>query len=130
MLKKSIENGSAYAKFAEFVKSQGGDVSVLDDCDSIINARYIVDIVSENSGYVSSIQSELIGETAMILGGGRQNKGDDIDHSVGVVLSKKVGVTIQIQMVSFFVHSLLPRDTKHITYKLTCPVCNFREVIN
>ena len=91
MLKKSIEDGSAYAKFAEFVKRQGGDVSVLDDCDSIINARYIVDIVSENSGYVSSIQSELIGETAMILGGGRQNKGDDIDHSVGVVLSKKVG---------------------------------------
>ena len=38
MLKKSIENGSAYAKFAEFVKRQGGDVSVLDDCDSIINA--------------------------------------------------------------------------------------------
>ena len=91
MLKKSIEDGSAYAKFAEFVKRQGGYVSVLDDCDSIINARYIVDIVSENSGYVSSIQSELIGETAMILGGGRQNKGDDIDHSVGVVLSKKVG---------------------------------------
>ena len=91
MLKKSIENGSAYAKFAEFVKRQGGDVSVLDDCDSIINASYIVNVVSENSGYVSSIQSELIGETAMILGGGRQNKGDDIDHSVGVVLSKKVG---------------------------------------
>lgn len=91
MLKKSIEDGSAYAKFAEFVKRQGGDVSVLDDCDSIINASYIVNVVSENSGYVSSIQSELIGETAMILGGGRQNKGDDIDHSVGVVLSKKVG---------------------------------------
>ena len=91
MLKKSIEDGSAYAKFTEFVKRQGGDVSVLDNCDSIINASYIVDVVSENSGYVSSIQSELIGETAMILGGGRQNKGDDIDHSVGVVLSKKVG---------------------------------------
>ena len=91
MLKKSIEDGSAYAKFAEFVKRQGGDVSVLDDCDSIINASYIVNVASENSGYVSSIQSELIGETAMILGGGLQNKGDDIDHSVGVVLSKKVG---------------------------------------
>ena len=103
MLKKSIEDGSAYAKFAEFVKRQGGDVSVLDDCDSIINASYIVNVVSENSGYVSSIQSELIGETAMILGEGdngedageegdhHQNKGDDIDHSVGVVLSKKVG---------------------------------------
>ena len=91
MLKKSIEDGSAYAKFAEFVKRQGGDVSVLDDCDSIINASYIVNVASENSGYVSSIQSELIGEKAMILGGGRQNKGDDIDHSVGVVLSKKVG---------------------------------------
>lgn len=91
MLKKSIEDGSAYAKFTEFVKRQGGDVSLLDACDSIINASYIVNVVSENSGYVSSIQSELIGETAMILGGGRQNKGDDIDHSVGVVLSKKVG---------------------------------------
>ena len=31
----------------------------------------------------------------MILGGGRQNKEDKIDHYVGVVLSKKVGDAVK-----------------------------------
>lgn len=91
MLLNTIKDGSAYAKFIEFVKRQGGDISVFDDCGSFVKADYIVQVKSAYEGYVQSIQSELIGEAAMLLGGGRQNKDDIIDHSVGVVLSKKVG---------------------------------------
>ena len=52
-------------------------------------ADYTVDITADKEGYVHHIQSELIGEASMILGGGRQNKEDKIDHYVGVVLFKE-----------------------------------------
>ena len=90
MLRRTIEDGSAYAKFLEFVKRQGGDISVFDDLSEWIKTEYVVDVQSEKEGYVHQIQSEMIGEAAMILGGGRKSKGDTIDHSVGVVLEKKV----------------------------------------
>ena len=52
-------------------------------------------MTADKEGYVHHIQSELIGEASMILGGGRQNKEDKIDHYVGVVLSKKVGDAVK-----------------------------------
>ena len=92
MLKKVIEDGSAYARFIEFVKRQGGDISVFDnDCQDLSKTAYTVAVNAGCEGYINNIQSELIGEASMILGGGRVNKGDDIDHAVGIVLSKKVG---------------------------------------
>lgn len=91
MLNRVIEDGSAYNKFLEFVKRQGGDTGIFDDCKSLAKTDYMVNVTAIKAGYVHHIQSELIGEAAMILGGGRQNKDDKIDHSVGVVLAKKVG---------------------------------------
>lgn len=95
MLRRTIEDGSAYAKFLEFIERQGGDISIFDDCNSLTKARYTMDVLSDKDGYVYSIQSELIGETAMILGGGRRTKEDIIDYSAGVVLAKKVGDTVK-----------------------------------
>ncbi len=92
MLKKVIKDGSAYDKFLEFVKRQGGDISIFnDECHNLVKTDYVSCVTAEYEGYINHIQSELIGEASMILGGGRVNKGDEIDHSVGVVLSKKVG---------------------------------------
>ena len=67
MLQNSIDDGSAYNKFLEFIKRQGGDITVFDDLD------------------------EFTGEASMILGGGRMTKEDVIDYSVGVKLSAKRG---------------------------------------
>ena len=54
-----------------------------------------MDIKSPVSGYIAGIQSENIGNAVMMLGGGRQKKDDSIDHSVGVVLKKKVGKQVK-----------------------------------
>ena len=77
------------------LNGRGGDISIFDDCKSLKKADYTVDITADKEGYVHHIQSELIGEASMILGGGRQNKEDKIDHYVGVVLSKKVGDAVK-----------------------------------
>lgn len=91
LLKDTITNQTAYRKFCEFVKMQGGDVTVLESPQNLIHATIIKDIVSEHSGYISHIQSDEIGRAVMLLGGGRQTKDSMIDSSVGIVLRKKVG---------------------------------------
>ena len=54
-----------------------------------------MDIKSPESGYIAGIQTENIGNAVMMLGGGRQKKGDSIDHSVGVIIKKKVGEQVK-----------------------------------
>ncbi len=90
-LRMTIEDGRAYNKFKEFVAAQGGDVSYIDDYDKLVNVTEQIDITSDKTGYVKSIQAYYIGESVMILGGGREKKGDAIDHNVGLILTKKVG---------------------------------------
>ena len=91
MLQNSIDDGSAYNKFLEFIKRQGGDITVFDDLDKFTECNYKIEVKADKEGYVQRIESELIGEASMILGGGRMTKEDVIDYSVGVKLSAKRG---------------------------------------
>ena len=82
---KVINDGRAYNKFLEFVKYQHGDISTL-----AVSQDTIV-IKSEKEGTLKEINAKKIGEVSMLLGSGRQKKGDDIDHTVGIVLNKEIG---------------------------------------
>lgn len=95
ILKKTIEDGSAYRKFKEFIESQGGNPSDVDNCHDLIKVNQVLDIKSFQSGYIAGIQTENIGNAVMMLGGGRQKKCDSIDHSVGVIIKKKVGEQVK-----------------------------------
>ena len=78
-------------RMAEFVKAQGGDPDAVYNTDKLKISDTITEVCADSDGYIQSIQSELIGKSSMILGGGRAAKDDVIDLSVGVVLSKKIG---------------------------------------
>lgn len=80
-----IENGKAYEKFLEMVKSQGGKI------EDIKVAPKIFSIKSNKAGYINGINTEGLGEIVKEIGGGREKKDDVIDYGVGIVLSKKVG---------------------------------------
>ena len=90
-LERVISDGSALDKMAEFVKAQGGDPDAVYNTDKLKVSDTITEVCADSDGYIQSIQSELIGKSSMILGGGRAAKDDVIDLSVGVVLSKKIG---------------------------------------
>ena len=90
-LERVISDGSALEKMAEFVKAQGGDPDAVYNTDKLKVSDTITEVCADSDGYIQSIQSELIGKSSMILGGGRAAKDDVIDLSVGVVLSKKIG---------------------------------------
>jgi pyrimidine-nucleoside phosphorylase len=90
-----VENGSAFTKFKQLVKAQGGDVSYVDQPEKMEMARFIESIASPTSGYIAQIHARLIGEAAVDLGAGRAKKGDQIDHAVGFLVLRKVGEYVQ-----------------------------------
>ena len=91
MLKKVIADGSAFNKFKEMVKAQGGDVSYVEHPEKFEISKNIIEIRASKAGYVKQIEALRIGENAMRLGAGRETFDDVIDMSAGIVLAKKVG---------------------------------------
>ena len=91
LAKGAVENGSAFRKLKEIVNAQGGDVKVLDNTDLFAKAKYSLNVTADESGYISRLDSEKIGISSVVLGAGRETKGEKIDHSAGIVLNKKTG---------------------------------------
>lgn len=90
----AIDSGAALAKFIEFVVAQGGDAACITQSRAL-SAPVVLDVLAERSGFVSALNAQEIGLTVVGLGGGRQKKGDSIDHRVGVVLGAKVGAEVR-----------------------------------
>jgi len=105
MLKKVVDDGSAFEKFRELIIAQGGDISYIDHPEKFPLAKNIIEISAKKSGYVKHITALEIGESAMRLGAGRETFDDVIDMSAGIVLSKKVGDKVQKGDVLCTVHT-------------------------
>ena len=91
MLEKVVQDGSAFNKFVEMVKAQGGDVEYILHPEKFELAKKIIPILSKEDGYVKEIDALEIGLSSMRLGGGRETLEDKIDMSAGIMLVKKVG---------------------------------------
>lgn len=89
LLKENIENGKALEKLKEFVEAQGGDSSYVDDVSKFPQAKYIIEVKSNKSGYINKINAEKLGLIAMELGAGRATKESIIDLAVGIKILKK-----------------------------------------
>ena len=90
-LEENIKNGKAFEKFKEFVKAQGGDIDYIDHPEKFQVSKHLIEIVSENEGYIKTIDALNIGLSSCHLGGGRIKMDDVIDMSAGIYLNKKVG---------------------------------------
>jgi pyrimidine-nucleoside phosphorylase len=88
---ENIKNGKAFEKFKEFVKAQGGDIDYIDHPEKFPVSKNLIEIKSENEGYIKTIDALTIGLGSCHLGGGRLKMGDVIDMSAGIILNKKVG---------------------------------------
>ena len=91
LLKENIENGKALEKLKEFIEAQGGDSSYVDDVSKFPQAKYIIEVKSNKSGYINKINAERLGLIAMELGAGRATKESIIDLAVGIKILKKRG---------------------------------------
>ncbi|MDW0109799.1 pyrimidine-nucleoside phosphorylase [Sporosarcina aquimarina] len=105
MLEEVIQNGKALEVFKLFLRSQGGDTSVIDDLSKLPTAQYQIDVPAKESGFVSAITADEIGTAAMLLGAGRATKESEIDLAVGLVLHKKIGDPVKVGESIVTIHS-------------------------
>ena len=91
MCKKAIDDKSALNTFAKLVEAQGGDSSYIYHPEKFELGKFKTQVTLDREGYITKIDALSIGNAAMIIGAGREKKSDSIDHSVGIVLTKKVG---------------------------------------
>ncbi len=85
-----IESGHAKNKFNEWIKYQGGDIKNLKD-----KAKKFI-VISNQKGYINSIDSVKIATLVHDLGAGRKKKSDKIDYAVGVTLNKTIGDKVNV----------------------------------
>lgn len=52
-------------------------------------------VTAERDGWVARVDAGIVGETVLALGGGRAQKGDAVDHEVGVQILRTVGERVE-----------------------------------
>ena len=91
MAEAVIADGSAFAKCKEMFAAQGGDTRVLDDYSLFEKPAASYELLAEQDGYIVANDAEKIGSASVLLGAGRQKKGDPLDFTAGITLHKKRG---------------------------------------
>ncbi len=84
MLEGVLESGEALNRFARMVEALGGPGDFVERYDHYLpKAAVVKPVTTEQSGFVSAMDTRAIGMAVVHLGGGRKVASDDIDHSVG-----------------------------------------------
>ena len=91
-VEEAISSGNAYEKFREFVSAQGGDAKVLEDLPVSEEVR---ELAAPQVGYVARFDALCIGHAALLLGAGREKKGDRVDPGAGIEVLVKAGDKVE-----------------------------------
>lgn len=86
-----LESKAALDKFAALVAAQGGDPAIITDRSLLPLAAHRRDVPSPAAGFVETIDAARIGYAAMLLGAGREYKGQQIDLGAGLVMHCRIG---------------------------------------
>ena len=95
-IEKNIADGSALKEFKLMCSRQGVTDSVLDQLISdpwsvLERGKTQTTLSSHNTGFISSIDALEIGKILCTLGAGRTGTSQEINHGVGITLTKTVG---------------------------------------
>lgn len=119
---KALDDGSALDKFAEMIRAQNGDASVVREPLKILpRASHTYEIRSDRDGYLSRLDALLIGEGLRALGGGRLTKEDVIDPSVAIQLPHKVSSkVVKDDVLIRIYYNSEPRFRESLAYVEKC----------
>ena len=91
LVKKALNDGSAFKKIRELVIAQGGNVNLIDNPELFLKPKYTIELKAKNSGYIEHIDTGKIGIISCNLGAGRNKKEDAIDYTAGITITAKTG---------------------------------------
>ena len=87
----AISSGRAADRFRAVIEAQGGDPAVVDDPSRLPQAACCELFLAPSAGFVASIDPRRVGVGVIELGGGRSRPGAPLDHSVGFIISARLG---------------------------------------
>jgi pyrimidine-nucleoside phosphorylase len=87
----SLSCGAALASFRRLVMMQGGDTDYVDNPTRFPPAPLTGAYKAPRDGFLTRMDTGEIGRASMLLGAGRREKDDLIDHSAGILFQKKPG---------------------------------------
>jgi pyrimidine-nucleoside phosphorylase len=94
--RRTIEDGSAYRKFLDLVRAQGGSVDAIENLEKYPVPKFAMEVKSSEHGFIDEIDSFELGLTGIALGAGREKIDDAIDMKAGILLKKKVGDAVDL----------------------------------
>ena len=84
-----LDSGRAMEKFEQMIVAQGGRR------DFTYTVAPAVDVPCRSAGVVSHINTQRLGLAVIAMKGGRQQQGDQLDHSTGFEMLVRVGDTVE-----------------------------------
>lgn len=90
-VEQAIQDGSALQKLIDMVEGQGGDSNYIRHPEKFETAEEQLELKAWKEGYITSMDTECCGKTAVILGAGRETKESKIDMTAGIHFLKKTG---------------------------------------
>jgi thymidine phosphorylase len=95
MLNRVLESGLAAEHFARMVTMQGGPADIVDQPKKyLVSAPVVRELEARQSGCIEFMNTRVIGQCIVGLGGGRSRAEDNIDHRVGLTDFCLVGETV------------------------------------
>ncbi len=86
-----LASGAALDKFAALVAGQGGNPAIVADRTLLPLAVHTGDVPCPADGCVQAVDAARIGYAAMVLGAGREYKGQAIDLGAGLLMRCRIG---------------------------------------
>ena len=95
-LEGHLQSGAALEKLRQMVKWQGADPRLVDMPEKFLRkAKLVHEFKAARTGYVKALRARAIGQSCVLLGGGRNRMEDVIDFGAGIMLEKKVGDAVR-----------------------------------
>ena len=111
-LQRLWEDGVVRQVFCDNLALQGGDPRVVDHPDLLPRAPHVLVVEAQRDGFVDDVDPLALGHLVVDLGGGRRQAHDVIDPSVGVVLEKVLGDSVDRGEPLAVVHAATAADAE------------------
>lgn len=94
-IRARLFDGTCYEKYKDLIESQGGRLTPSGSPVYVDKPFDCMHVNSPESGYVTRIRTDMIGQASVILGAGRLKKTDPIDYGAGIGFFAKVGDRVE-----------------------------------
>ncbi|WP_315925263.1 thymidine phosphorylase [Mesorhizobium sp. SP-1A] len=110
---EALVSGRAAAVFGRMVSALGGPADFVENARTFL-PRAPVEVAARatRNGFVTAIETRDIGLAVVVLGGGRRQPGDAVDHAVGITRLLPVGAEVRAGEALALVHARSEADAQ------------------